>query len=304
MSDKASDAETDGKPSEPGTDTPQFDPFSLGLDELKTKIESAVYAEEPEPEVPVDGPQEPSNGETVAPEPEGDPATKPTEETETPTEADELRAMLELAESRAKHFESLIGSRTGEEGFFKQKAQKLESEIRDLRQRIEHGADDPANQPETRTHAPRSADPATTYLLSLAIKEAGQNFFAGTPGALVKDEAGRNVLDPAFQSELGNFQDLVAPILEANDPLYAATEVGRLLNAAWSKVERVKKEHHLAEIQRRRAEQGKRLKDKKRASAAASTGAPPSRSAKRAIDPFKLPIDELKKLAERESEGL
>ena len=290
---------------EPGTGdngelTPQMDPFEGTTEELRAKIEAAMESGEPEtklgdpPAEVEETPSEPvevsESTDTPAADATGEPDS--TEEKDL-TEADELRAMLEVAESDRKHFESLLGGRAGEDGFFKTKATQLEREMAELRQKLDAGTAEPSYQDPPQPQ-PQSVPQADNYLVELAVQNASQSFFAANPDAKLQTDAD---FAEAVKANAKQLQDA----LSLGDPRLAAAETTRLLSGAQAKVDSVRKRARLDEIRTKRAEQGTRLKDKKRASAAASAGTSSGTPAKRRIDPMKIPMEELRELAEAEA---
>jgi len=308
---------------DPGNGTPEaFDPLSVPMDELRAKIESG----EPAEETKAAGADEPTVEETpeeaeAAPEKVEVEATEQTEEEapagakeatdeEPPSELDELRAEMDLAQARTKHFESLLGRQAGEDGFWKQKYAALEETLSEIRQGLASGAaratDDLGEPVRQAPVAPQRVQPQvrdenTSYIVGLAIKDAGQQFFAENPGARVEVEGGGMRIHPDIEKVLAGVD--VSGILNAASPLQAQAELGRVLGAAWSRVDRDQKTARLNEIKSKRFEQGERLKKRKIASAASSTGSTGPKP-KRAVDPFAIPMDELRKLAEQEAAAM
>jgi len=288
----------------------EFDPYGMSTDDLRTKIESKLYGEEPTEEVDAAGAEEAPSADEASPEQTAVADDAEAEDTDNvPSEAEELRAALEVQQAQAKHFESLLRSRGGEDGFFKSKAAQLESEIAALRSQLEGRGDDDFVEPasparrESKPSRSRTSDASTTYLVGMAIKDAANSFLSNTPGA-VKEVDGRMVVDADLQAALSEVMSGNATaIVESTDPIAAQAAVNSALSAAWGKVDLKRKQDNLAEITRRRGEQGKRLTNKKRASAASSTGSPTVRVRNKSVDPYSMPIEELRKLAEAESGG-
>jgi len=294
--------------------------YEMDLDKMRTKIELGLDAEEAEArraeaEAVEEAPSE-EPAEEAASEPEAETTdepsavTEPTDETEV-TEAEELRAMLEEQQAQTKHFESLLGAKTGEDGYFKRKAAELEQRLAQMEQGGT-ASDEFAEttQPRQSPQAKPASDSSASYLVGLAIKDASQAFLNSTPDLYLTDaegkakidpDTGQPALDPEFKNAIATVSNQINGLLQMDDPVAAGQEASRLLSSAWAKADLTKKRAHRMEIQRRRADQAERLKSKKRASASASTGAAPPRPKKREVDPMTMPMDELRKLADKEA---
>jgi hypothetical protein len=295
------------------TNGEQFDPNAVSLDELRDKIASEQAAEEAAPAPVEEAPIEEETPEEAPAGAEAETTEAPAEE-EAPADAelsetDELRAMLEVQQAQSKHFESLLGRQAGEDGFFKRKYEQQQNEIAELRRQLQSGG--VREELPTETYQPPApqqapvADSTTTYLVGKAMQDAGQEFLAENPDAIAKDEAtGAQDLNPALKAALQAQQERINRSLTTNDPIRAASEVKALLSAAWAKVDLDRKKARLEEIHRKRFEQGKRLKERKRASASASPGKAKPTSTQRRVDLMTMPLEELRKLAEQQSSEL
>ena len=310
MSDENSESQP-APEAEPATETQattegqkdlEFDPYSVDVDELRQKIERETYAAEPEsPEEvqTVDEPVEAVAEEQQAGEPSEEDAEPPAEQ----PEIDETQARLELAEASAKHFETMLGRRGGEEGFFRQKAAKLEEEMSQLRAAISSGREDdyvPRDTPAAAAPPPAQprADANQAYLAQLALKDAVSTFMQSNPDLQTK-ENGSVVTDPDFAQAISGSLERLRDVMQTGDPTFVQEETTRMLESAASKSNLVKKQKQLEEVRRRKADQAKTFTDKKRASAA-SSGSTPARENKKALDPMNMDLDELKKRIEEE----
>jgi len=311
----ADDVTSEDHPAEPAelvteeaADPKMEDLFSKDLDKMRTEIDSAIYAEEQATPDPVDEMEAPSDETVDKPESEPEVEVEQVAQSEaTPengesdvTEADELRAMLELQQAETRRLE---GHRAGEDGFFKNKAAQLEREILRLRQQPQDGS---YPEPVAPAMLPSAPDPISSnnqkWMMDAAEREASQEFLDRTPGVMIEKD-GKAIMDPSFAEALGPSAKDIREAKSTGDATYVKAETSRLLNAAWSAVDRDRKEARLDEVRRKRADQAKRLTDKKRVSAASSPSSTTATPQKRRVDPRKLSTEKLKQLAQEEAEA-
>ena len=307
---------------------PSLDPMDMPLEELLARTENSMFEEDiesqqasapeeqpaEEPAAPAEDEEAPSELATEPGEPTQEPsteepATKPAVEESAPSEVDELRAMLDVQQSEAKHFESLLGRHTGSEDFHKRKIASMETELADLRTKLTNGDTYPVeSQPQYTAQQPsvpqpqQATDSVRTYLVGQAIEKAAKDFLEVTEGLSSKDENGQLVADPNFVTALQRHQEAITAVQQTDDPLFAGQEIRRVLSSAWGEADRERKVVRLKEIQRKRADQTKRLDQAKVEAASASTS-PTAPQARRKIDPWdpNIPTEELRKRAEKES---
>lgn len=236
----------------------------LSDEQLEAALAETVGQEEPSPE--------PVVPEPPAPEPPAaEPAAEPSESVEQEaaaepepevSELDILRAQLAEVEARAKHWEEVSGRNGGRMGFLEQKLQQV------LQQQAAPPSDDYAGEtPETETPrqpAPTPGDPYRSYVIGLAVQQAGQEFARTTPDA--------GELWPSIEKYIGENHN-PSTILLSEDPQFAAAETMRVLNAAYLHADAERKATRKTELMQRRADQIKLADEaKKKASLSAPGG--------------------------------
>jgi hypothetical protein len=221
---------------------------------------------EPEPELPTEpAPPPPPPAAEAAPPAESTPpptaeATAPPADPEV-SELDILRAENAELMARSKHWEEVSGRIGGRIGW-------LEQQLK-VRPATPPADDDPGTElSEVPARAPvQPDDPYRSYVISLAISQAGQEFMQTAPDL--------QEMWPAMGKYISEHHN-PARLIESNDPIFALSETKRVLSAAYSAADAERKASRKSELVQKRAEQIKSAEEaKKRASLSAPGGVPP-----------------------------
>lgn len=285
-------------------------PETMSLDDLKAIIDRGETAPAPVPDTETEPSEEEEteseeveakedDSEETQTESEPEPATE--EQDDTDPNIRELRLQLEETEKRVKHFERTAGRAAGEKGFLEQKIRGYEDEINGLRDEISRlkgeDAGEEVERPAARSRRerrPRASDNGDAEIMQRLLRQEMAEFMRENPGAL--DESG-NDLAADFKDAVNRLD--VGHILEA-EPLDAARQMRAKLDDAWYRVDL---ERTIAkrkqEAERKTVDSAKSLKDKKRAARITASGGAPAESPRKPLDPWEMPMDDLKKLIER-----
>ena len=221
----------------------------------------------PEPE-PVPLPPVPPPGPDASPSPKPE-EPKPTQPEAQPEdlELDILKARLEETEARLAKQEKLAGRQAGEIGFKQQqKIRELEEEVERLQGRIavEEDQPEPSPEPKRRVATRSMPDAATTYLVGMAVNNAGQAFFNAYPEA--------QELAPAMREYLTSTGQDVKVVLETNDPVEAARRTTMLFEEALQHAKYDRAKTRRSELETRRSDQIKGLDEAKRRATLSGSG--------------------------------
>jgi hypothetical protein len=222
------------------------------------------------------------------------PETETAEDEPQPTREDELRAVIEEMEARAKKWESVAGRNAGELGYLKQQLRKMqEGQVRQVLQPQQQDDDSlldddeqPQRQPQRQSTSPKTRDNLTSYVVGNAIREAASQFASSHPDM---GEFGEQLR--AYIKDSGNNHE---ELLLMDDPIAAARETTRLLDEAYWHVRAEQASARKNEIAKRVAEQSTNVaKAKAKASVSGSGSAPPPKPAPKSVDD--MTDDELEK---------
>lgn len=238
-------------------------------------------------DIPEPGPE--SVEETEAPESEKEPETVQAKEPETETvdlDAEILKAKLEALEAHNKMMEAkLSGREAGERGYIKQ----LQAKIKQLEDaRLSNSEDDDSRsyeEPEPRK--PRSMQQSSpteaigAWAVRNAVNQAASGFAARHPDMQeLNDEIGGYIQNSGYNPE---------SVLLSNDPIAAEREVTRVLEEAYWHVKAARRQSHIAELEKKRADQFRVLEDaKKKAATSGSGGTPPAPPPRKALSDLSL----------------
>jgi len=264
-------------------------------------VAEADEQSEPEeiPEVVDDEPQdtEAEPVEAAAEETPGQPVEAEAGEPDAePTIEEQIRkTLVDEAEARAKHFESVAGRNAGELGFVKKQLTELQQQLAAALQPTPATSDDPyaetpapvARQP---TQSPRQPDQISLWATTQAVKSAASEFYSA--------HADCSELSSAMSQYLTDKQYDAASLLESNDPVYAARETARALDEAYWHARGQHQATVRTQLEAKRADQIRGLQKAKMRGGPTQSGATPTpRPVAKTLD--EKSVDELREELER-----
>jgi len=286
------------------------------LEELEQLLANpAALEDEPEPETAeVEEPAEPESEPAAEEEPQdtGDepvdePVEEPTEQVAAPDTdepapelsiEDQIRkTLIDEAEARAKHFESVAGRNAGELGFVRKQLEALRQQLAAASQPAaptvdEYGAEvTQAQAPQQPT--PRALDAISSWAVSQAVRNSAAEFQS--------QHQDFSELSSDISQYLKDKQYDASSLLESNDPLYAAREATRALDEAYWHARGQHQARVRAQLEEKRADQIRNLEQAKLRGGPTQSGATPTpKPVAKTLD--ELTVDELREELERLSQ--
>lgn len=271
------------------------DPEDMTLEELEKALDQGGLPQ-PEPIEP-EASEEPAEPTPAPVETEAAPAQEAPAEpkAEEVTDQDILEARLAEYESRSKHFEQVAGKHAGEVGFLKQQLAELRQRLMATQASEDAGLyqPEPSQRPEP-TPAPKS-DAVASWAVAQAAQQAVAEFVGTHPDyPTIKDDIAAYLQQTGYDA---------APILAAQDPLFAARETKRMLEESYWHIRAQKDAARKAELTTKRAEQkAAQVAAKQAASPSGSGATPPPKPKEKSVSDMSL--DELEAAMRKETRGL
>ena len=256
------------------------------VEDEPTEAEPVQEVEAESDDTPEDAPAEAESSESEDEKPEDIP--------------DPVQLAIEEAEARAKHFESIAGRTTGELGYLRKRVKELE-QVRvaappPAPSEEDYTAEQYADErPKPPTQAPAgNQSSVATYVVGLAVNNAANEFKAQHPDL---DELADGVKE--YLSSEGGLAD----VLSMDDPVLAAQEVTKILNAAYWKAKADHTATRRIDAEKRRADQLSALEQRKKSASSTSSGSVPAPKPKpKSYDD--MSVEELEAELTRQHKGL